>query len=157
MLTFQKLIIFDKFLKQNEPAVGLGFQFQALYSKGFPKEEKFGLTSQVRRAAASVPTNIAEGAARTGTGEFLQSLSVASGSLAEVETFLLIAFRLRLLSETAYKDLMREAGEIGRMLTGLKRSLHSGIVAFEKRQKAKKPIAIYDHFSIDDGTHSVAP
>lgn len=60
-------------------------------SSGFPAEEKFGLTSQIRRAAASVPANTAEGAARTGAREFLQFLSVSSGSLAEVETFLILA------------------------------------------------------------------
>src|ERR1041384_1414070 len=66
-------------------------------SSGFPAEERFGLTSQLRRAAVSVPSNIAEGAARTGTGEFLQSLSVASGSLAEAETQLIVANRLGMI------------------------------------------------------------
>ena len=94
-------------------------------SKDFPPEERFGLTSQVRRAAVSVPSNIAEGAARTGTGEFLQSLSVASGSLAEVETQLIIANRLEMLSQAEKEALLAQTDEISRMLGGLKRSLES--------------------------------
>jgi four helix bundle protein len=94
-------------------------------SKTFPPDERFGLTSQIRRAAVSVPANIAEGAARTGTGEFLQFLSVASGSLAEVETFLILAQRLGLLPKQAVQPLEAQADEISRMLGGLKRSLQS--------------------------------
>ncbi len=100
---------------------------EAIYrvSKSFPPDERFGLTSQVRRAAVSVPSNIAEGAARTGTGEFLQSLSVASGSLAEVETQLMIASRLEMLPAEELADLLRRSEEISKMLGGLKRSLES--------------------------------
>ena len=94
-------------------------------SRNFPPEEKFGLTSQMRRAAVSVPANIAEGAARTGTGEFLQFLSVSSGSLAEVETLLILADRLQLLPAAEMQKLLDEAGQISRMLGGLKRSLQS--------------------------------
>jgi four helix bundle protein len=94
-------------------------------SSEFPKEERYGLTSQVRRAAASVPANIAEGAARSGTGEFLQFLSVASGSLAEVETFLILAGRLNLIKPTELEPLQAQADEISRMLGGLKRALRS--------------------------------
>jgi four helix bundle protein len=94
-------------------------------SKNWPQEERFGLTGQVRRAAVSVPSNIAEGAGRTGTGEFLQFLSVASGSLAEVETQLILSRRLELLAEAEFEPLMAEAEEIGKMLSGLKRSLRS--------------------------------
>ncbi|MGF1615548.1 MAG: four helix bundle protein [Gammaproteobacteria bacterium] len=92
-------------------------------SSSFPRDEKFGLTSQIRRAAISVPANIAEGAARTGTGEFLQFLSVASGSLAEVETFLVLAGRLGYLTEQDRQVLETKSDEISRMLGGLKRSL----------------------------------
>ncbi|RMF44425.1 MAG: four helix bundle protein [Planctomycetota bacterium] len=94
-------------------------------SKTFPPDERFGLTSQIRRAAVSVPANIAEGAARTGTGEFLQFLSVASGSLAEVETFLVLAQRLNLIPPEQFRMLEQQAEEICRMLGGLKRSLQS--------------------------------
>jgi len=94
-------------------------------SKTFPPDERFGLTSQIRRAAASIPANIAEGAARTGTGEFLQFLSVASGSLAEAETFLVLTERLGLMPKETVRELEDQAAEISRMLGGLKRSLRS--------------------------------
>ena len=96
-----------------------------LVSKVFPQEERFGLTSQLRRAAVSIPSNIAEGAARTGTGEFLQFLSVASGSLAEAETQVMIANRLGMLEKSEMDSLLSQAEEISKMLGGLKRSLQS--------------------------------
>ena len=96
-----------------------------LVSKDFPQEERFGLTSQLRRAAVSVPSNIAEGAARTGTGEFLQFLSVAGGSLAEAETQLMIAGRLQLAPPERVEALLHQAEELSKMLGGLKRSLQS--------------------------------
>ena len=86
---------------------------------GFPKEEKFGLTSQVRRASVSIPANIAEGAGRKSDKEFLHFLSNAQGSASEVETELLIAFRLGFLQDATYKYLCRSLDEIGRMITGL--------------------------------------
>src|SRR3990172_400705 len=89
-----------------------------LASRSFPPEEKFGLTSEVRRAAVSVVANIAEGAARTGTGEFLQSLSVASGSLAEVETLLILAGRMQLMPASETQQLLEEAAELSKMLGG---------------------------------------
>ncbi len=89
----------------------------------FPAEERFGMTSQLRRAATSVPANIAEGAERHGTREFLQFLGIASGSLAETETFLLLAERLGLLPSNRVKDTLEQAATVGRLLHGLKRSL----------------------------------
>lgn len=68
-------------------------------SNGFPESERFGLTSQIRRAAVSIPSNISEGAARKGDKELLQFLSVALGSLAEVETQYLIAIKLDFIEE----------------------------------------------------------
>ena len=94
-------------------------------SRTFPAEERFGLTSQLRRAAASVPANIAEGAERPGTGEFLQFLGVANGSLAEAETFLTLATRLRYLAPGTQDALLEQASEIGRIIAGLRRSLQS--------------------------------
>lgn len=96
-------------------------------SSGFPAEEKFGLTSQVRRAAVSVAANIAEGAEREGTKEFLQFLGIASGSLAETETMLILAERLGLVAAQDSSPLLEQAATVGRMLNGLKRSLRSKI------------------------------
>jgi len=93
----------------------------------FPAEEKFGLTSQIRRAAVSVAANIAEGAERSGTREFLQFLGIASGSLAETETYLILAQRLGLVSEQDASRLLEQAATVGRMLNGLKRSLRSRV------------------------------
>ncbi|MEK6805003.1 MAG: four helix bundle protein [Nitrospirota bacterium] len=91
----------------------------------FPVEERFGLTSQVRRAVASVAANIAEGAEREGTREFLQFLGIASGSLAETETFLHLAARLGLVSQPDINPILEQAATVGRMLNGLKHSLRS--------------------------------
>jgi len=68
-------------------------------TRSFPKEELYGLTSQMRRAAVSIPSNLAEGAARTGQKEFAQFLSIAKGSLSELETQLLIAADLDIWTE----------------------------------------------------------
>src|SRR2546421_12926491 len=73
-------------------------------TESFPKEERFGLTSQIRRAAISVPANIAEGAARRSPKEFVHFISNAQGSARELETELLIAQRLGYLSESVYFD-----------------------------------------------------
>ena len=94
-------------------------------SARLPAEERFGMTSQLRRAAASVPANIAEGAERNGTGEFLHFLGIASGSLAETETFLLLAVRLGLIPDGRAEAALEQAATVGRMLNGLKRSLRS--------------------------------
>jgi len=93
----------------------------ALYqaTEAFPKDEKFGLTSQLRRAAVSIPANIAEGAARRSDKEFAHFPSNSQGSASEVETELLIAHRLSYFQEEHYQSLCSSLDEIGRMLTGL--------------------------------------
>ena len=96
-------------------------------SAQFPPEEKFGLTNQIRRAVVSVPANIAEGAERNATKEFLQFLGIASGSLAETETFLILAERLGMAAKEQTSPLQAQAADVGRMLNGLKRSLRSKI------------------------------
>ena len=96
----------------------------------FPKEEKFGLISQLRRASVSIAANIAEGAARTSKKEFCHFLSNAQGSASEVETELLIAFRLGFVPHHKYESLRGSIDEIGRMLTGA--SLKSSIVPCAK-------------------------
>lgn len=85
----------------------------------FPKDEKFGLTSQLRRAAVSIATNIAEGAGRKSDKEFTYFLSNSQGSASEVETELLISHRLRYLTDETYQALSARVDEIGRMITGL--------------------------------------
>ena len=92
-------------------------------TKLFPKEELFGLTSQVRRAAVSIPSNIAEGQGRTSTKEFLHHLSIAYGSLCEAETQLLIANKLDYLGPQDYESLSDLAGRVGRLINGLSKSL----------------------------------
>jgi four helix bundle protein len=91
----------------------------------FPKEEKFGLTAQVRRAAVSVPANIAEGAARRSDKEFAYFLSVAEGSASEVETELLIAYRLGYVAEATFLALKARQDNLGRMLIGLARHVRN--------------------------------
>jgi four helix bundle protein len=89
----------------------------------FPKEEKFGLSSQIRRAAVSVPANIAEGAARQSDKEFINFLSYAQGSASELETELTIAFRLGYLTQSRYDESRTTIDKIGRMITGLSQHL----------------------------------
>jgi len=85
----------------------------------FPKEERFGLTAQLRRAAVSISANIAEGAARKTNKEFAYFLSNSQGSASEVETELLISYRLQHLPRDTFRSLASALDEIGRMLTGL--------------------------------------
>jgi four helix bundle protein len=92
-------------------------------SKKFPKEEIFSLMSQTRRAAVSVPSNIAEGRARTSKKEFQYFLSNARGSLAELETQLTIAHQLAYLDDTTMNLLLDQLWEVGRLLNGLLSSL----------------------------------
>jgi four helix bundle protein len=91
-------------------------------SAEFPSHEMYGLASQIRRAAVSVPSNIAEGAGRITRGEFVQSVGYARGSLLEVETQLIVAERLGYLSANE-TELLRITNEIGRVANGLIRSL----------------------------------
>ncbi|MDQ2695432.1 MAG: four helix bundle protein [Pseudomonadota bacterium] len=92
-------------------------------TRGYPVEEKYGITSQMRRAAVSIPANIAEGQARRTTGEFLQSLGIARGSLAELETFLTISARLAMLSKADCESLLEDCAQIGKMLHALMKAL----------------------------------
>jgi four helix bundle protein len=90
----------------------------------FPKAEVYGLTSQLQRAAVSVPANIAEGHGRSHTKEYLHHLSIAYGSLMETETHLQIAARLHYIDECLLSPLLEKSAEIGRMLNGLIQSLN---------------------------------
>ncbi len=90
----------------------------------FPKSEAYGLTSQMRRAAVSVPSNIAEGQGRSTTKDFVHFLHIARGSLQELETQVILAVRLEFLSETTQPEFLSKTTEISRILNGLIRSLN---------------------------------
>lgn len=96
-------------------------------TKNFPSDERFGLTSQIRRAAVSIPANIAEGAARQSTKEFLQFISIAQGSASELETELLIANNLEYLDRSEFDGLMIEIDSVGRMMIGLAKHLRTRV------------------------------
>lgn len=98
-------------------------------TENFPQRELYCLAQQLRRAAVSVPSNIAEGYGRNSRSELHQFVGIARGSLAEVETQIELARMLGYLQDSETQDLLRDAGEIGRMLTGLR----------EWSGKAKRP------------------
>jgi four helix bundle protein len=89
----------------------------------FPQHEMYGLRSQLRRAAVSIPSNIAEGHARDSTKEFLHHISIALGSTAEAETQLILSGRLQYLTTPILDGIMPRMDRLGRMLGGLQRSL----------------------------------
>jgi four helix bundle protein len=98
-------------------------------SRTFPKDELYGLTNQMRRAAVSIPANIAEGHARDSTKEFLHHISIALGSLAELETMVVLAQELGYSDAAAIAALLQHSGEEGRMLHALQKTLKSKLPA----------------------------
>ncbi len=97
-------------------------------SRAFPVDERYGLTVQIRRAAVSIPSNIAEGQGRSTARDFDRFLAIAYGSLLEVETQILIAERLGYLDEMSATPVLAIAGEVGRLVNGLRASLIASIV-----------------------------
>ena len=97
----------------------------ACYSatKAFPSSEAYGMTSQIRRSAASIAANIAEGHGRENTGSFIQSLRIAQGSLKELETHLILSEQVGLLGERLLSPLLEQTNEIGNMLRSMIRKL----------------------------------
>jgi len=95
-------------------------------TKGFPSSEMYGLTSQMRRASVSVPSNIAEGAARKGDVEFLQFLSISRGSLSELETQIIISCELRFISDNTaiISQLEKVFGLIGGLMNSIRKREH---------------------------------
>ena len=89
----------------------------------FPSSEIYGLTSQMRRAAVSIPSNLAEGAARKGKKEFSQYLNIAQGSISEIDTQIELSFILNYIDKNLYNDLTEKLNTISKMLFGLSRSL----------------------------------
>ena len=113
--TYKDLIVWQKSMALAEEIYKL--------SKAFPKEELYALTSQLRRAVVSVPSNIAEGHARQSTAEFKNFVSIAQGSLAEVETQLLLAIRFNYLTLPQAANALRLREEISKMLASLRSKL----------------------------------
>jgi four helix bundle protein len=112
---YQELIVWQKAMDIVEDVYKV--------SRSFPREEIYALTSQIRRAAVSIPSNIAEGQGRRTTADFLRHLSIAYGSLREVETQTIIARRLKYIAQSQLDEIMNRAGEVGRLLNGLMNSL----------------------------------
>jgi four helix bundle protein len=112
----------------------------AIYSasRSLPREEIYGLTGQLRRAAVSVGANIAEGCGRRSDGELVRFLQIARGSAAEVEYHLLLARDLRFLSDPEHKELERKLIEVQRMLTSLVTAVQESVVPQSPRAKAAR-------------------
>ena len=91
--------------------------------KGFPKDELYALTSQIKRSATSIPSNIAEGYGREGKKDYLRFLNIALSSLFELQTQLEIAFNLKFLKEDSFNELYENSREIERMLTSFIRKI----------------------------------
>jgi len=113
-----------KDLKVWSAAVDLVTDVYRLTEK-FPRHEAFGLASQIQRAAVSVPSNIAEGQARNSDNEFNHFLGISLGSLAEMETQLIIAEKLRYIETGTVQAVLGRCDEIGKMLRGLKKAVKS--------------------------------
>jgi four helix bundle protein len=92
-------------------------------TRRFPRDELFGLTSQIRRAASSVPANIAEGHGRENTGSFVQYLRISQGSLKELETHLLLSERVDILPVADLQSILVQCESLGKMIRALIRSL----------------------------------
>lgn len=92
-------------------------------TRQFPREELFGLTSQIRRASGSVPANIAEGHGRENTGNFVQHLRISQGSLKELETHLILAERVGILQAPELQKVLAQCESLGKMVRALIRAL----------------------------------
>jgi four helix bundle protein len=115
--SYRDLVVWQKGMTLAKLIYGL--------SRGFPPEEKFGLTSQMRRAAVSIPSHIAEGQARRGPREFIQFIALAEGSLAELDTQLALATDLGYAGGSETSDAVALIEELRRMLNALRRKLET--------------------------------
>ncbi len=115
MESYQDLEVWQKGMDLAQSAYTL--------TKSFPKEELFGLTSQIRRAAASVPANIAEGWARRSSKDFQRFLNLANGSMRELETHLILAQRVGLAEESHIQTMLAQSSILGRQILALHRAL----------------------------------
>jgi four helix bundle protein len=96
-------------------------------TQNLPRHETYGMISQMQRAAVSIPANVAEGKGRQSLKEFIQFLSIANGSLTELETYIMVAERLRYITTEQRNLLLNRTDEIARMISGLQKSLHTKI------------------------------
>lgn len=112
---YKQLIVWQKSIDLTELVYKL--------TSRFPKEEVYGITSQIRRCAVSVPSNIAEGQARSSAAQFKHFLSISKGSLAELETQFIIAERLKFISTEDSEIFQNQVNEVGKLLNGLINSL----------------------------------
>ncbi len=115
MAGYRELKVWQSAMLLAEEAYGL--------CGSFPKQEIYGLTSQLQRSAVSIPSNIAEGQGRNSPNEFRHFLGIALGSLAELETQILLAQRFNYITEQQSGKVLQLADEIGKMLKGLQKSL----------------------------------
>ena len=115
--SYRELLVWQKAMTLAERCYSL--------TEGFPKEERYGLSTQIRRSAVSIPSNLAEGHNRRSRNAFANHVSIALGSQAELETQLLLSVRLGLASESAAIPVAELASEVGRMLHGLIGSLEN--------------------------------
>jgi four helix bundle protein len=113
--SYKDLVVWQKGITLAKLVYGL--------TRAFPAEEKFGIVAQMRRAAVSIPSNIAEGQARHTTGEFIQFISHAEGSVAELDTQLILSIELEFCTSTAADRALELVSELRRMLNGLRREL----------------------------------
>ena len=115
ILSYRDLLVWQR-------AMDLAIECYEL-TKRFPPSETYGLIGQLQRSAVSVPSNMAEGRTRQHSGEFRQHISIAYGSLAEVETLTQISARLKYISDQQADEVFGKTAEIGRMLNGLRNSI----------------------------------
>jgi four helix bundle protein len=115
--SYRDLVVWQEAMNLAEMAYRL--------TAGFPRDENYGLTSQIRRAGTSIPANIAEGYGRDSKGAYLQHLRIAQGSLKEFETHVLLAERVDLVDKAAVDALLTKCEMIGKMLRGLIRSIEN--------------------------------
>jgi len=120
--SYKDLLVWQK-------AMAIAERIYAL-TKHFPKNELYGLTFQMRKAAVSIPSNIAEGHARESTRDYLRFLTIASGSLAELETQLALCERLNLVESGQVESLLKTATELGKQLRSLRRSLQMRVETY---------------------------
>ena len=117
MKTFRELIVWQKSMNYVTEVYKV--------SKSFPKDENYGLTSQMRRSSVSIPSNIAEGYGREGLNDYLRFLNIAISSLFELQTQIEIAFNLKYIEKQKFNKLFELSREIERMLSSFIRSLKS--------------------------------